>query len=410
MLTYVMSVDLAVIGSGVSGLSVAAHAIDKGMKVCIIEANPIKYNATIRSAGIATVQMEDTLDIRLAKRGIEIIEMWGRRYGLSSIKRTGLLTIDGIDELKEYSSILNECNVRNTIYTSKEVMDWGWLNTNINEAVEEAYLYTYIDISMDPLEFFPSFAKELMNKGVIVLNGYGKVNINDNDKEASVLVKNVGSSDITHVKSNAVVLCAGAWLSKDMLTNHHDEHGSSILDAIRRNIHTYIVPLVFIRYREERVQIYDYNIIPFDDEITGTYWITRGKDMLVGGDYTAWRIDDIRIYESTYSTESITIDKERGYIEHVTDALSRRVRDIKLEYSKIHYGPINITSDSRPVVGAIPYFKNLYILDGLRGYGLARAPALAEMLVNSIVDNNNNKYIISDINVSRFLQNKSVNK
>ncbi len=396
-----MNVDIAVIGSGVSGLSVAAHAVDKGMKVCIIEANPLalEYNATSRSAGIATVQMEDTLDIRLAKRGIEIIEVWSRRYGLSSIKRTGLLTIDGVDELREYSSILNECNVRNTIYTSKEVTEWGWLNTNINEAIEEAYLYTYMDISMNPPEFFSSFAKELMNRGVIVLNGYGKVKIND-DKEASVLVKNINSSDITHVKSNAIVLCAGAWLSKDTLTAHHDEHGNSILDAIRRNIQTYIVPLVFIRYGEDRAKIHE-SIIPFDDEITGTYWITRGKDMLVGGDYTAWRVDDVGVYDSKYSTTSLTID--RGYVEHVIDALSRRVRGIRLEYSKIHYGPINITSDSRPIVGAIPYFKNLYILDGLRGYGLARAPALAEMLVNSI--DNNNKYIISEISVSRFLDN-----
>jgi glycine/D-amino acid oxidase-like deaminating enzyme len=396
-----MNVDIAVIGSGVSGLSVAAHAVDKGMKVCIIEANPLalEYNATSRSAGIATVQMEDTLDIRLAKRGIEIIEVWSRRYGLSSIKRTGLLTIDGVDELREYSSILNECNVRNTIYTSKEVTEWGWLNTNINEAIEEAYLYTYMDISMNPPEFFSSFAKELMNRGVIVLNGYGKVKIND-DKEASVLVKDISSSDITHVKSNVVVLCAGAWLSKDTLTDHHDEHGNSILDAIRRNIQTYIVPLVFIRYGEDRAKIHE-SIIPFDDEITGTYWITRGKDMLVGGDYTAWRVDDVGVYDSKYSTTSLTID--RGYVEHVIDALSRRVRGIRLEYSKIHYGPINITSDSRPIVGAIPYFKNLYILDGLRGYGLARAPALAEMLVNSI--DNNNKYIISEISVSRFLDN-----
>ncbi len=395
-----MNVDIAVIGSGVSGLSVAAHAVDKGMKVCIIEANPsaLEYNATSRSAGIATVQMEDTLDIRLAKRGIEIIEVWSRRYGLSSIKRTGLLTIDGVDELREYSSILNECNVRNIIYTSKEVTEWGWLNTNINEAVEEAYLYTYMDISIDPPEFFSSFVKELMNRGVIVLNGYGKVKIND-DKEASVLVKNINSSDITHVKSNAVVLCAGAWLSKDILTGHHDEHGKSILDAIRRDIHTYIVPLVFIRYEEGRAKINE-SIIPFDDEITGTYWITRGKDMLVGGDYTAWRIDDIGVYDSKYSTTSITID--RGYVEHVIDALSRRVRDIRLEYRKIHYGPINITSDSRPIVGAIPHFKNLYILDGLRGYGLARAPALAEILVNSI---DNNRYVISEISVSRFLDN-----
>ncbi len=395
-----MNVDIAVIGSGISGLSVAAHAVDKGMKVCIIEANPLalEYNATSRSAGIATVQMEDTLDIRLAKRGIEILEVWSSRYGLSSMKRTGLLTIDGVDELREYSSILNECNVRNTIYTSKEVTEWGWLNTNINEAIEEAYLYTYMDISIDPPVFFSSFAKELMNRGVIVLNGYGKVKINEY-KEASVLVKNIGSSDITHVKGNAVVLCAGAWLSKDILTDHNDEHGNSILDVIRRGIHTYIVPLVFIRYEEERAKIHG-SIIPFDDEITGTYWITRGNDMLVGGDYTAWRIDDVGIYDFKYSTGSITID--RGYVEHVIDALSRRVRDIRLEYSKIHYGPINITSDSRPVVGTIPYFKNLYILDGLRGYGLARAPALAEILVNSI--DNNNKYIISEISVGRFLE------
>lgn len=369
-----MDADIVIIGSGVSGLSVAASALDRGMNVCIVEADP-SYNATSRCAGIATVQMEDGLDIMLAKRGIEILEKWIKRYDLR-IEGRGLLTIDRMEELEAYASILNAYGIRNTIHTSDEVKDWGWINTDIEG--EEAYLHTYDDISVEPKEFFSSFAKALMDRGVKVLDGYGKVKVDGNDVYVKVKAKVKADSNTIDVRGNAIVLAAGAWLSRDILDDRS-------IDIIRRNLHTYIVPLLFVMYDG------DNTIIPFDDEITGTYWIARGS-MLVGADYTASRIDDINLY---YKYE-----EDRGYAKHIIDALRRRVKG-RLEYVRMHYGPINITTDNKPIVGALLGYKNVYILDGLRGYGLARAPALAEMLIDSI---DGNKQVISEVDVSRLLK------
>ncbi len=365
-----MNADIVIIGSGVSGLSVAASAVDRGMNVCVVEVDR-SYSATSRCAGIATVQMEDGLDIMLAKRGIEVLEKWIERYDLR-IEKRGLLTIDRVEELEAYANILDAYGVRNRIHASDDVKDWGWMNTEIEG--EEAYLHTYDDITLEPVGFFSSLARGLMERGVKVLSGYGKVKVDDGN---DVHVKVNSNGNTIDVRSNAIVLASGAWLSRDILNDRS-------IDTIRRNLHTYIVPLLFVRY--DRV---DDTIIPFDDEITGTYWITRGS-MLVGADYSAARIDDINLY---YKYE-----EDREYARQIMDALRRRVRG-RLEYVKMHYGPINITSDNKPIVGALPGYKNVYILDGLRGYGLARAPALAEMLIDSI---DGNKQVISELDVSRL--------
>ncbi|MEM2101821.1 MAG: hypothetical protein QXP69_06025, partial [Candidatus Nitrosocaldus sp.] len=87
------------------------------------------------------------------------------------------------------------------------------------------------------------------------------------------------------------------------------------------------------------------------------------------------------------------------YIKQLRKLLVKRI-SFDVYESKVHFGPISITPDGRPIVGRVPGFKNIYILDGLKGYGLARAPALAYMLVEHILDG---AEIVGELGSTRFI-------
>jgi glycine/D-amino acid oxidase-like deaminating enzyme len=64
-LTKTISVDLAVIGGGFSGLSVALHACERGLSVAVLEAQSIGFGASGRNNGqvIPTLSKRDPVDV-----------------------------------------------------------------------------------------------------------------------------------------------------------------------------------------------------------------------------------------------------------------------------------------------------------------------------------------------------------
>lgn len=381
-----MRVDVVVVGAGIAGLSVAEAMLNKGMKVCIIEAKYAGYGATGRSAGIATVQMNDALDVRLAKKGIDIINTWRRRYNLDGIlSTTGLLSIDRQDSIMKYARLFSECEVAYEVMDVREAMDrWPWLRFNVDGVDAEECIYTKDDVCMDPLVFASVFADRLKDMGVEFATGRVDIQSMMVDGEHVTL-----RFDNEHVVADTLVLCTGAW-SKG-IGRWLGYAPTTILK----------VPLIFFKYDIGEHDM----VLPFADEINHTYWIPSRAGMLVGADYTVWGVNGAEdaLGEEFRVKEGVHVDDHLlKYIKHVRELLVKRI-NFHVYESKVHFGPISITPDGRPIVGRVPEFKNLYILDGLRGYGLARAPALAYMLVEHILDGTD---IVGELGSTRFISTK----
>ncbi len=378
-----MNLDIIIVGAGIAGLSVAEAMLSRDMKVCIVESRYAGYGATGRSAGIATVQMNDALDIRLSKKGIDILNRWRREYNLDEIlNTTGLLSIYRQESMMNYTRLLSESGVAYEVMDAREVMDrWPWLKLNTSDGADAEWcIYTKEDICMDPLLFARLFAERLKDMGVEFVNSKADIPSIKAGAER-VTVKGIGYEH--DIVGDALILCTGAW-TKGM--------------NIRGYTPTILkVPLIFFMYEDVD------NIIPFADEVNQTYWIPSRTGMLVGADYTGWSVDDaegalvegfkikgVRLY--------YTDDHLLTYLKHVRELLVKRI-GFNVYESKMHFGPISITPDGRPIVGIIPGFRNLYILDGLKGYGLARAPALAYMLTEHILDGTD---MMGELEPSRF--------
>ncbi|MFN4336564.1 MAG: NAD(P)/FAD-dependent oxidoreductase, partial [Candidatus Nitrosocaldus sp.] len=206
-----MNVDTIVIGAGIAGLSVAEAMLNRGMNVCIVESRYAGYGATGRSAGIATVQMIDALDIRLSKKGIDILNIWRRRYNLDGIlNTTGLLSIYRQGSIMNYIRLLSESGVVYEVMGAREAMDrWPWLKLNIaDDADTEECIYTRDDICMDPLVFARLFAERLKDMGVKFVNTKADIPGIKVDAE-HVTVKGIGYEH--DIVGDALILCTGAW-------------------------------------------------------------------------------------------------------------------------------------------------------------------------------------------------------
>ncbi|MEM0367603.1 MAG: FAD-binding oxidoreductase [Candidatus Nitrosocaldus sp.] len=383
-----MDVDVIVVGAGIAGLSVAEVMLNRGMKVCVVEAKHAGYGATGRSAGIATVQMNDLLDVRLAKEGIDILNGWCRRYNLDGIlSTTGLLSIDRQESIMNYARLFSESGVAYEVMDAREAMDrWPWLRLNTTVDAEEC-IYTKDDICMDPLVFARAFADRLKDMGVEFVSGRADIPSIRMDEEHIVLRSGYDHDDLV---ADNLVLCTGAW------TKGIGLKGYAYTTILK-------VPLIFFRYNIEEEEGH---IIPFADEINHTYWIPSRAGMLVGADYSSWSIDgaddalgeEFRIEQVSDDADGDDDDELLMYIKQLRKLLVKRI-SFDVYESKVHFGPINITPDGRPIVGRVPGFKNLYILDGLRGYGLARAPALAYILAEHIIDGTD---IAGELEPTRF--------
>ncbi|MEM0364746.1 MAG: FAD-binding oxidoreductase [Candidatus Nitrosocaldus sp.] len=376
-----MGVDVVVVGAGIAGLSVAEAMLNRGVKVCVIEAKHAGYGATGRSAGIATLQMNDVLDVRLAKKGIDIMDEWKRRYNLYDVlSTTGLLSIDRSESITTNARIFSDADVAYEVMDAKEAMDrWPWLRLDAGDGGDVECIYTKDDVCMDPLLFARIFADRLKDMGVefvISKADIMSIKVDEKHNNNNHLTLRVDNRD---VDADTLILCTGAWTK-----------GISNLYA---PINILKVPLIFFKIEHGSDMI-----VPFSDEINRTYFIPSRAGMLVGADYTTWSVD--KAEDALGEVLNWDADPDlSSYIKYIRGLLLSRI-NLNIHESKVHFGPISITPDGRPIVGRVPGFKNIYILDGLKGYGLARAPALAYMLVEHILDG---AEIVGELGSTRFI-------
>jgi sarcosine oxidase subunit beta len=73
--------DVAVIGAGVTGLSIAFHLARRGLRVVVLESHRIAGGATGKSAGGIRLQFSDEVNIRLALHSVAVYERFEEEFG-----------------------------------------------------------------------------------------------------------------------------------------------------------------------------------------------------------------------------------------------------------------------------------------------------------------------------------------
>lgn len=337
--------DVAVIGGGVAGIFSALTAARHSAKTVIIDPNRIGGGATLRSAGVVTLQLDEPSDVLLVKRSIELI----KKYSRESWRVTGFLQLGRPNQLQDSINSMEQVGIEfRVLYPSEIESMWPEL------IVDERFIgvYTRDDLSLEPPIFIDDCRRSLIDAGVELLEGVGV----DSFKIRDGAIDKAELSDGRMVRADRYILSAGAW-TREIL----QRHGIKLMTAI----------ITCYAYRLDLGE--EVGLPSFSDEWLHSYWRPWGTE-LVGGGYDA---------EFSDSPDISDAPPPQRYIENSIKLLLRRMRlRSRPRLAATLRGPCSVTADMEPIIGKIGGIDNLVIVDGLRGYGLMRGPAIGELAAN----------------------------
>lgn len=354
--------DLAIIGGGILGCFSALRAAELGLKTVLIDERGVFGGASARSAGVFTVQLDSPLDVELTAKSIELV----KKYTPSTAwKETGFLQIGKEHALRESMESLGKCGIRYEVLDSDEIAD-RWPEFIVEP--ELIGVYTQPDLSVEPKILGRELRTILLEKEVKLIEGLSATSIETNSREATV----VKLSDNSRVAANYFILATGSW-TRELLRHSH--------------IHVETFLLTCFAYRIDLFR--ELSIPSFSDEYLHTYWRPWGTT-LVGGRYDAEFADSPDLSDAQPPAKSLQMS-----LKLLLRRLKTPTHPVVVEYMR---GPCSFTSDGMPILGQPSRLNNVFIIDGLGGYGLMRGPALGWLAVDALVKGHSlSKYSVYSI-------------
>ena len=355
--------EFIVLGGGVVGVSIALRLAIEGGKVTVLERSSGVSSATTHSAGVVTVQLDSVEDAITVKKSIEILE---EIIGDSDPLEAGVVgrefvAIEDEEDSEETAEILEEAGIEFEQLSSVEASE-KWPQIRFNDG--EVATHTWIDASIEPKKFLRFLYLEAAERGVALRLNNSVKSLEVEDGEVVAAVTNDGE-----VYGDVFFLCLGPW-------------NKSFLADLGITLPTWIIRCPAYRFRVSGCK----GLPAFSDDINDSYWRLGFRDTLVGGGYHA---------ESAESPEECFGRPPREFTEDTERLLGLRLR-CGFELIEDWTGPCSISPDFKPIIDLVEGFRNLYVVDGLRGYGLMKGLALGFSLAEKVLGRK------PEINLSRY--------
>lgn len=339
--------DAVVLGAGIVGLFASLTLAKNGMKTLLVEKFEHGKGASYHSAGVMTVQLDNRRDIDLVRRSLELVgKLEDEGKASLGIAKTGYLTVGPKRVIKEDYEFFKQAGLKVTMY--EEEVKKIWPHIKVYEG--EACIYTEEDLSVEP--------KDLMSKGLTTVARLGVKTLVK--REAMTLLvedrvaKGVLLSDGSRVYADSFLLCLGPW-------NKH------FLSRIGVNLGTIIMRCPVIKLRVPHGHSYP----GIADEAHHSYWRPSGATSLVGGGYEA---DIVEGPDEAFKPPN------QGFVRRAVKLLSLRLECARYcSVEEAWCGPCSILPSGEPLLASVDGMENVIVVDGLRGYGLMRGPAIGEM-------------------------------
>ncbi len=339
--------DVAVLGAGIVGLTASYFSSDEGFKTVMIASEIPSDVSMNKSVGIITRQLTTKREILLATESINILfellpniyrVMYGRDFITIEDQKTAF------QDFRFYRKTMYDVD----IYYYGEVPEKF---SSINISVNEAILHTKNDVMLDA-------KKAIENLYEVVSKKQGLDQIQKKalslEREGNEYI--IKLEDGQEVKAKNVILAMGAW-NKYFLENNR----------IYLPVATYACIAVRFKIDGE---------IPVSgsDEVNYMYWMVEDDTVLAGEYYQSVPIirpDRMDLVELENKDKSV----KRSLLE--------RFKSLKdLEFVEFIVGPCSVPLGKRPLFKEV--MTNVFLIDGMAGYGFTLGPALAKEAVSMI--------------------------
>ncbi|OXA93526.1 oxidase [Flavobacterium oncorhynchi] len=198
--------DLIVIGGGVLGTFHAYHALQKGLKVAIIEKDKLPVSATVRNFGQVVPSGMDTKWQNYGRESLKIYNDIQSQFDIS-IRKNGSVYLASNDEevqLIEELSIINKNNGYESLLLTKEQCLEKY--PGLRNGYVKAGLFFPEEVTVEPRIMINRLLEFLIkNKGLVYFGNTKVVRCDSLSNEVAVLTAN---GEIH--KTSKVILCCGS--------------------------------------------------------------------------------------------------------------------------------------------------------------------------------------------------------
>jgi len=349
------TVNIAIVGGGITGLSTAYFLTKKGIKgVEVFEAKYVGYGSTGRCAAGIRASFTSRVHVVLMKEAIEGWKKWSESIEGLEFNQAGYLWLLTSDELveqhKKLMKLHNSLGVPTKLIGREEVR--GLVpSIQLNDVL--AALHDPTAGKASPFHTIMALRKYLIKAGVKIHEYTPIRSIKTSSSKATELeVEGTGSLRI----GGSLVIAAGYW-SKELL-NKLGYELPIVGDPHHLLITEKVAPLVkpLVIHKESGSYI---NQVSTGGLILGAEYPVPENDLTLRAGFIAKAVRHM----SKYFPQILNANLLRVWIGY---------------YLK--------TPDNHPLIGLVPGYENIYLATGFSGHGYMMSPIVGEELANLIID------------------------
>lgn len=346
---------VAVVGGGVIGTAIAARLADRDRPVRLYERDALGSGTTSKSMAIFFWHQDDPKETehRLRKRAWDtygpLIE-----EGVLEFSEIGTLeTAPDLTDVPEVRAVwkgLSDLGVETEWLEGPDLADKG-----LDQDAFEGALFVPADGYLDPSEIISHFVDEATAGGATIETGVEVTDVQVTDGAVTAVETDVGTDPVS-----GVVNAAGPWAPAV-----NDFVG---VDQPLRHTRG---PIVVLSQEDE----FSLPFMILNDEL---YFREDGVDQAFGG-----RFDTTFETASNLDPDANHAVDQLFYLDIADEIEASVPRLADAEIVEDWVGFRTITPDGRPFVGETAV-DGFYTAVGMSGYGVTRAPAVAELLAAQI--------------------------
>jgi sarcosine oxidase subunit beta len=350
------SADVAVVGGGVVGCSVAYHLSRLGVRVILLERGSLGSQSTGRCAGGVRRQFSYRRNTEIQQISVRLLERFPDEIGVDpSFRRIGylfVLTDDrDVRSFRERLKMWQECGVADTRWVSAEEI--GELTPLISTDGVLGGTFCPSDGIASPSAITMGYAAKARSMGARILEGVEVQGIDLFSGRVDRVLTTAGPFAV-----GAVFDCAGAW-------------AAAIGQLVGLSLPVLPYPRhVFVTEPLPDLPLAHPMVIDFS---TSLYFHPEGPGLLFGMGRRG-------------ETPSFSTEVDWSFLDEIGRVASRRVpRLIDVGIRTGWVGLYESTPDHQPILGPVESVDGFWCACGFSGHGFQQAPAVGLLLAQQFV-------------------------